>query len=328
MEQLKQNSLLALDQLMAWGVVSPEALFRSDIRIVGRPGRNLVLELVGLGLVFKEYAPRLSGPEGLAEREISFYRHLANARKGRLVAEIAPSLRAADIDAGRLALEALPQGATAHARILNDRLDAATVRTLASRISSLHRGDYIASTDFALASVPPLFCSFMDSSQTVRARTEAARDLLSAIQSTPSLFVDAGTSPNGTTSGSFIHGDLRLSNILTIGADQDLRILDWETCGLGDPLLDLAQAHASAAYCLHLKQASGLDQDRDLALFSKSFEEGYQTKNPTRSRGALWMLAGLAFLQFAFEDAQRGVQRSSTASLLRRAAQLQRFGER
>ena len=56
-----------------------------------------------------------------------------------------------------------------------------------------------------------------------------------------------------------IHGDLKFQNLL-IDENENLRIVDWETCDLGDPCWDIAAVFHSYLFAWMMKELKGSDQ--------------------------------------------------------------------
>lgn len=77
--------------------------------------------------------------------------------------------------------------------------------------------------------------------------TPAAKQLVALLQERP-LLTEAADRLLEASGSSLVHGDLKPDNVLLVG--DDIRLIDWELCGLGDPLIDIGAILGMLVSCV------------------------------------------------------------------------------
>ena len=171
-------------------------------------------------------------------REIALYGHAVSDDSLDCLRACLPRCYAADSAAGILVLELLDGHSTlrAHNQALG-RFPASVARQLGDALRRIH--DETSNVEVAMSLPaephwvldihhPPLH--ILDT------LSSASIEYIKTIQRFPELGEHLDGLRNAWAPGSLIHGDLGWDNCLVASAD--LRLVDWEFCGFGDPLWD------------------------------------------------------------------------------------------
>ena len=319
---LREHATIALEHLISRGVVTTGEILSRPIRLAGLASRNVVLlvELPSRSLIYKEFRPIFPLGSHRGAREYNFLQLLSECAYRGVLLDFAPRLVDYHAGSGRLLVEAIETAATSHELLLSDlAVSRGLFGAIGAKLGELHRlqRSQHASSPVEEAEVP--FLLGVDRPDFgVTARTAEAEDLLKSLaedNEAGSLFARAG---EAWKIESAIHGDLRLANVVIQRRDRMPRLIDWENAGWGDPMWDLGAFFGSVTYALG-------DRSRDVTdamdLAKPGFDELLEAYGPVdkaqTEKAALF--AAVAFLQFAFEDAQAGACYYTSAAVTRNA---------
>jgi thiamine kinase-like enzyme len=277
---LRENSTVAVEHLISRGVVTAADILSQPIRIFGLPSRNVVLllELSSQSLLYKEFRPTFPLGSHRGAHEHDFLQLLATcAENGKLV-DFTPRLIDYDAASGRLLTEAIETDPSPHETLLaGTPMAAAAFRSIGAKLAKLHALQRAEFPDSPVGDAEPPFLLGLNE-------------------------VDFGiaqmTSP--------IHGDLRLANVIIQRRDMDPRLIDWENSGWGDPMWDLGQFMGSITYLLSPRYP---EIGETIENAARRFVELLKAYGAALDKGdieKLALFASVAFLQFAFEEAQVG----------------------
>jgi hypothetical protein len=310
MDRIREPAAIAVDHLLAYGIVTAGELFEMPISIVRISGRSRVLKISGFGrpMIFKEYAPRLNGPEGLGQREVDFYEFLSRSSAEQSPWAITSRLIHSDPESGRLIVEALQPGETAHMRLRRANLSDALADRFGSTLYQFHSGAYFDASAFDKEVVRPFYMSFGRGINRVRARRASATEVLQLIEDDPEILAMSKFANDAWSATTVVHGDLRLSNLFVLEPNEEVKFLDWETVGRGDICCDIGSILGSISYNSVAGEKTLLRDLQWVKRLSTRFLSRYQVSQSAADfANKTWTFAALAFLQFAFEDAQLGI---------------------
>jgi Ser/Thr protein kinase RdoA (MazF antagonist) len=239
--------------LLAQKVISSSALIQDGFRIEDRSrrNRNMRIEIPGRRGFFVKIATDREQQNTLL-REARAYRVLCShaqqrSRKGNGDRQaLCPSIRLFDEKASILVLELLGQD-NLKALCLRRRLATSRLRVLGQMLGTLHRKLSAVPTppqDWPVSYPLPFYLP-VPPKHLLENSSPGSVALLRIIQASTGLNgelvklterwnVQCEISPQ------LVHGDLRLENCCIAVKSKQLRIVDWEFTGIGDPLWDVA----------------------------------------------------------------------------------------
>lgn len=204
---------------------------------------SVIVKMSGSGAITSWFAGRLA----LYEREYTFYRHLAGEAPVR-----SPAFHFGCLDTATnrlvLVLEDLEGwGRSAGDRLLGDVEVRSTVRTMARLHGRFWNAERDPRLRRCLTVLTPNYGRMMRSLywySLVSAR-ERFGEMMPAevIRWAESLGSGLTDHMENAAAGprTFVHGDLRGANLFfTAGANPELALIDWQGCGIGNGLMDLA----------------------------------------------------------------------------------------
>jgi Phosphotransferase enzyme family len=241
--QLSDNSLLTIDTVVRYlvdrGVMNEADIAdgRTVVDAVPRRNNNLRVRSEDGSGYFVKQASELSASRRSVSREGRFYSELQSERSS-LTARLAEFVLF-DPVACVLVLRLLPNHQTV--RDYCAGLDRAYFpihvwRALGRLMAAVH--DYPASG----RSMASPIVHMIDPSPEVLATISPGGLKVFEIAQTATIRRGLEQVADMWRQDTFLHGDLRSDNIMianTVGAD-DLRLVDWELCGLADPMWDIA----------------------------------------------------------------------------------------
>ncbi|OBG28736.1 phosphotransferase [Mycobacterium sp. 852002-51057_SCH5723018] len=330
----------AADYLLGHGFIDAAAILDGGLSItaVARRNRNLIVQGGDRrGFVLKQPEPAApAGNRNSIAVEARFYLGLRDNKHGDL-ASLVPRCIAFDPDSALLVIEYLHEHQTLAARfgyIEPEHLPIALWRRVGAAVAAVHESSYPAAGhhDDEQRSAPAAFGAHQPPPIWLQTATSAALTLLGAVQSSVAICEGITASAQRWRDDAFIHGDMRLDNILY--APEDLRLIDWELCQRGDSTWDVASVIADLIvlwlHGAHPHGAARVEPTLDTGSWSvyqaaiRSLWYGYSASREGGRRPPTDKLAGYAavrLVQTAFEWAAVSADRLPFAFTLLQVAE-------
>lgn len=234
--------------LLSAGLLSERLVADGGLRVEGllRRNRNLRVTLPdGRGYFLKQADSLAIGSRASVDAEARFYTSAPRTRPG-LLGSI-PRLVSHDAACGVLVLELLRDHRTLRELVRAEgqlRFPLRSWRAVGGLLGAVHQtaaGDPSPVTPFLLTCEPaPQSLALMQPTALAVFRIVQKSGLSDQLVETAELWEPTA----------FVHGDIRIDNVMIAGrADgegEDVRLVDWEMSGLGDPMWDLAGALEAA----------------------------------------------------------------------------------
>jgi thiamine kinase-like enzyme len=237
------NAARTIDYLIARRFLRADEVVHADLRIadVSRRNYNLAISAAHRGYFVKQ-AVDADTASSIA-REAEIYSRTASTANCQMLRALQPLYL--DYDASRhLLIVGLVEDAT-DLESSPHRFSRAGAKRVAGALATIHAVDPAIGSGshpappwpFALA-LPPLSMA--------QEMTPAARQLVGLAQQNSSFAQHLRDAASQWSGVGLIHGDLRLANVVVGGAPRrideasEVRLVDWENCGVGDPSWDVA----------------------------------------------------------------------------------------
>jgi hypothetical protein len=236
--------------LLARKLVSRPALIRHGFRIedVSRRNYNMRLEIAPDRGYFIKIGADADRSRTL-EREAQTYRFLRSRAPG---ATLLPRLRLFDREASVVVLELLGRENLKDLCMRRRSFGTGRMRALGRSVGRLHRQLSMAGPRRWGVFHPLPFHLTMPPKWFVETCSPASVELLRMVQGSPTLNYELAKmaecwNERVREEPHLVHGDLRLENCCIARRSKQIRIVDWELAGFGDPLWDAGAVLADLA---------------------------------------------------------------------------------
>lgn len=265
--------------LVRRGLVRVPTLMSGDLAIWELSRRNRTLSVVcepGQSYVLKLGISR----DGIATvaHEGAVYRWLQTRADAGTMRRYLPRCYGFVAKMNMLILEFLPYSWTLrehHRR--TGRFSRRTAAVLGQVLASLHRlvigPDGSGAPDGRHARVPWALSAHLPDVMTLREASSANRELLAAVQQRPDICATLDGLRATWRPEALIHHDVRWDNCLVVAPPHaprrrwpELRLIDWELAGPGDPCWDVASLYADYLSCWALSIPATPDEALELRL--------------------------------------------------------------
>jgi hypothetical protein len=323
----------AVEYLVQVGLLDPARMVGSGIEVRDATRRNANLRVAyrdGDGFFLKQPSPGESSPAMLAE--VGFYRQSLRDHRLTPLRRLIPRFRRYDPELRLLVLD-LCRGQPAADYVRSGQPLPAIGRELAEALALCH-GAVRASSgepqgDGLFDTSPPLRWLATPGPSLFQEVGPAQLDIVRLVQSRPEVQRRIEHLVAGWTRECLIHGDLRWDNLVVEpapdgGEGPAIRILDWESAGMGDPAWDVGCVlFAFVAGCLDAAGASSAELDVVRSEFARrtgeaqgdvqAFWRGYLGRSGLDGPGAdrladrVAVACGARLIQHALELTPRAV---------------------
>ncbi|WP_173008482.1 phosphotransferase family protein [Mycolicibacterium sp. P1-18] len=301
-----------------------------------RRNRNIVVRIGDSdGYVLKKSEPAVLGGTGATlRREAEFYRQLANHPPLKLSA-LVPGFLAYDPERATLVLKLLPHHETlaAHSgNVTAENFPISAWRAVGAALAAIHQPTVTAALEASSnLMMPSIFYVHRPTVDILQTIGPAGMTVLRIVQQSEPIREALDHAPTAWRTNAFIHGDIRAENLM-YQAPSDIRVIDWELCGLGDPAWDVASTVADLVLFWLRERARAGDGDGSAnvpgnwVVFQAAIRAmwmGYESSAPGEELNpeSVSRLSAIRMVQSAFEGSSTGVSPAPTAVLLLQIAE-------
>ena len=257
----------AISSLLERRLLDVRDLVVGDVRVEDRSARhrNLAVHSTSRpGLFIKQASP--GDVIGTLDAEAAFYQLVQLNGRLSSMRPFVPRLLHYDARSGQLVLELLPDAETARHSGGGETQPAAIGASLGRALAACHQAG-TADDPETRATFPAMrpwaFQVALPAPEIFRDATPLQLELMRLVQGQGDIVDQFRGMYRVWEWSAFIHGDLRWANVL-VAAPGEVRLIDWEAAGLGDPAWDVACAFegwlARGLETLELAEGDGPDQ--------------------------------------------------------------------